>query len=75
METNDITYNQASGTIYQGGIPYISKIFKDETEAEDCLSQVGLHIRSSARQSEFLSPTNISLNKLPTPFSYHSLQK
>ena len=54
METNDITYNLASGKIYQGGVPYISKIFRDETEAEGYLSQVGLHIRSSAKQSEFL---------------------
>ena len=54
METNDITYNRASGKIYQGGVPYISKIFRDETEAEDYLSQVGLHIRLSAKQSEFL---------------------
>ena len=54
MKTNDITYNRASGKIYQGGVPYINKIFRDENEAEDYLSQVGLHIRSSARQSESL---------------------
>jgi hypothetical protein len=65
METNDITYNRASGKIYQGGVPYISKIFRDETEAEDYLSQVGLHIRLSAKQSEFLTPckTNSSKHK------------
>ena len=54
METNDITYNRASGKIYQGGVPYISKIFRDEAEAKDYLSQVGLHLRLSARQSEIL---------------------
>ena len=46
METNDITYNRGNGKIYQGGVPYISKIFRDESEAEDYLSQVGQHIHS-----------------------------
>jgi hypothetical protein len=71
METNDITYNRASGKLYQGGAPYISRIFRDEKEAEDYLSQVGLHLRSSAEQSEFLPLTNTSLNRLPTPFKSH----
>ena len=43
-----------AGKIYQGGVPYISKIFRDESEAENYLSQVGLHLRSSTKQSEFL---------------------
>jgi hypothetical protein len=54
METNDITYNRASGKLYQGGIPYISKVFRDEIEAEVYLSQVGLHVHPSTKQSEFL---------------------
>jgi len=51
METNDITYNRASGKLYQGGIPYISKVFRDEIEAEVYLSQV---VHPSTKQSEFL---------------------
>jgi len=62
METNEITYNRASGKIYQDGVPYINKIFRDEAEAEDYLSQVGLNIRSSARQSEFLNTSQTKIN-------------
>ena len=64
METNEITYNRASGKIYLGGIPYISKIFRDEVEAEEYLSQVGLHLRSSARQSEFLHTSQTQTKQL-----------
>jgi hypothetical protein len=63
METNDITYNRASGKLYKDGAPYINKIFRDETEAENYLNQVGLHLRSSAKQTEFLPSLQTQLNK------------
>jgi len=52
METNDITFNQGSGKLYQGGSPYSNKIFRDKVEAEEYLIQVGL--RLSVKQSEVL---------------------
>jgi len=51
MNTDEITYNQACGKVYQGGMPYISKIFNDEAEADDYLNHVCLHIRSSVGQN------------------------
>lgn len=63
MKTNDIIYNRTSGKLYQDCIPYISKIFKDEIAAEAYLSQVGLHLRSSAKQSKILDPCKHNLNK------------
>ena len=53
MATEDITYNQASGKLYQGGAPYLNRIFIDEAEAENYLKQVGLCLGSSAIQSKF----------------------
>jgi len=44
MATDDITYNQASGKLYQGGAPYINRIFRDDVEAEDYLNRVGLRL-------------------------------
>jgi hypothetical protein len=54
MATDDITYNQASGKLYQGGVPYLSHIFMNEDEAEDYLNQLGLHLQN-AGQSNLLS--------------------
>ena len=51
MATDDITYNQASGKLYQGGSPYLNHIFMNEAEAEDYLSQVGLHLHKSGQSN------------------------
>jgi hypothetical protein len=44
MKTGDITYNQASGKLYKDGSPFLNRIFKNETEAQDYLTKKGLKI-------------------------------
>lgn len=53
MKTDEITYNQACGKLYQGGVPYISEIFRDEAEANEYLKQKGLQL-GPVGQSNFL---------------------
>jgi len=55
METDDITYNQASGKLYQRGAPLLNKTFRDEVEAEDYLKKAGLKLHKTG-QSNLLSP-------------------
>ena len=52
---NDITYNQASGKLYQGGVPYLSHIFANEAEAENFLNQIGLQLHKK-EHSNLLHP-------------------
>jgi hypothetical protein len=54
MKTDDITYNQASGKLYQGGMPLLNKTFTSELEAEDYLNKAGLKLLS-VRHPESLS--------------------
>ena len=44
---NDITYNQASGKLYQGGLPLLNKIFRSEADAEDYLKKAGLRLHKT----------------------------
>jgi len=55
METDDITYNQASGKLYQSGVPLLNQTFRDEVEAEDYLKKAGLKLHKTG-QSNLLSP-------------------
>ena len=62
MTTNDITYNRSSGKVYLGGIPYFSKIFKDEEDAENFLKHVGLHLHLSVKKFKFLKTPHTQVN-------------
>ena len=45
MEIDNVTYNQASGKLYQGGSPYLNKTFKDQAEAQDYLIKIGSKLK------------------------------
>ncbi len=47
METGNITYNPASGKLYQGGLPYLNRTFKNEAEAQTYLIKLGLKLYST----------------------------
>jgi hypothetical protein len=58
MKIGDITYNQGSGKLYKDGSPFLNKIFKNETEAQDYLTKKGLKIRLKKTEiSEIIANT------------------
>jgi hypothetical protein len=60
MEIDNITYNQASGKLYQDGSPYLNKTFKDEAEAQDYLIKTGLKLKIKS-----LTPLQTQASKTP----------
>jgi hypothetical protein len=60
LKIDAITYNQASGKLYQDGSPYLNKTFRDETEAQDYLIKMGLKLKLKS-----LTPLQTQASKIP----------